>query len=110
MTKARTGRDGWREGKGQVGIDGNKDAGFGKMRKGNDPWTVAPRSATEGARGDGIRRVDTVKSAGQRYTNNESGLRDTGTDPENYSKIDILDIVESQSDKPGPVKLRQRDR
>ena len=45
MTKARTGRDGWRDGKGQIGIDGNKDADFGKMRRGNDPWTVESQGA-----------------------------------------------------------------
>jgi hypothetical protein len=44
------------------------------------------------------------------YTNNDSGLRDTGTDPENYSEIDIFDRVESQSDRTGPVVLRKRDR
>ena len=109
MTKARTGRDGWRDGKGQVGIDGNKDADFGKMRRGNDPWTVEPQGVSY-VPGDGVRRKDTVKSAGQRYTNNESGLRDTGTDPENYSEIDIFDRVESQSDRTGPVVLRKRDR
>jgi hypothetical protein len=109
MTKARTGRDGWRDGKGQVGIDSNKDASFGKMRKGSDPWEVRPASV-DYVRGDGVARRDTVKSAGQRYTDNESGLRDTGTDPENYSKVDIFDMVESQSDKPGPVVLRKRDR
>ena len=108
MTKPRKGYDGWRDGKGQIGIDGNKDAGF--SRRGTNSWTVRPNSSVEGAKGDGVRRVDTVKSDGQRYTSNESGLRDTGTDPENYSEIDIFDRVESQSDRAGPVVLRKRDR
>jgi hypothetical protein len=62
MTKPRKGYDGWRDGKGQVGIDSNKDANFGKMRKGSDPWEVRPASSVDGARGDGVRRKDTVKS------------------------------------------------
>ena len=40
----------------------------------------------------------------------KSGLRDTGTDPENYANVDVFDMVESQSDKTGPVVLRKRDR
>jgi hypothetical protein len=106
MSPPRKGRDGWREGKGQIGIDGNKDSSFGRGR--NNEWTVEPRSATEGARGDGIRRVDTVKSAGQNYTSNESGLRNKlpDEDPDQGTRsrrvgTDIFDAVESQSSDSG---------
>jgi hypothetical protein len=90
-----------------MGIDTTEGESFTK--RGTDPWTVQPRGV-DYVPGDGVKRRDTVKSSGQRYTDNESGLRDTGTDPENYSKVDILDMVESQSEKPGPVVLRKRDR
>ena len=96
MTKARTGRDGWRDGKGQIGIDGNRDVDFTKRNR-SPAWNVqsvhSEKPNYPGA-----------------YANNESGLRDTGTDPESYAKIDIFDLAESQSDRTGPVVLRKRDR
>jgi hypothetical protein len=118
MTKARTGRDGWRDGKGQIGIDGNKDADFGKMRRGNDPWSVEPRSATEGAPGDGVRRVDRVTAAGRgAYVNEDRILRNKlpdedpqqGTTRRGGGK-DIFDNVErnsgdvSESGGTGPIR------
>ena len=51
-----------------------------------------------------------VADKAAKFTKNEdAGLRDTGTDPENYPKVDIWDLAESQSDRTGPVRLRKRD-
>jgi hypothetical protein len=98
MTKPRKGYDGWRDGKGQIGIDGNKDSDFGR-KYAVDPWDSNPK---------GNRNTNGGKSA---YTSNDVNfLRDTGTDPESYAKIDVFDMVENQSDKTGPVVLRKRDR
>ena len=79
-----------------MGIDGTEGENFTK--RGTDPWDSSPR-------GNFISRT-----GGAAYINNEFGLRDTGTDPENYAKVDVFDMVESQSDKTGPVVLRKRDR
>jgi hypothetical protein len=97
MSAPRKGYDGWREGKGQIGIDGNKDVNF-SQKYAVDPWDSSPRGNWKSGTG------------GAAYTDNESGLRDTGTDPENYAEVDVFDMVESQSDKTSPVVLRKRDR
>jgi hypothetical protein len=78
-----------------MGVDGTEGESFTK-RNTTNPWDP-PKMGREYSRPGA-------------YTNNESGLRDTGTDPENYAKIDVFDMVESQSDKTGPVKLRKQDR
>ena len=39
MTKPRKGTDGWREGRGQVGIDGNRDVDFTKRNR-SPAWNV----------------------------------------------------------------------
>jgi hypothetical protein len=95
MTKPRKGtNEGFR--KGAIGINGREGEDFSRKHA-VDPWTVRA--------GDGI----ASRGAGP-YTSNESGLRDTGTDPENYAKLDVFDMVEEQSAKTGPVKLRKEDR
>ena len=92
MTKPRKGTDGWRDGKGQIGIDGNKDAGF--SRRGTDPWDSNPRG-------------NFISRDGGRYTNNESGLRNKAPDESVNSSHDIFDNVERNSggsDRTGAIK------
>jgi hypothetical protein len=79
------------------GIDGRKGEDFTRQNRG-DPWNP-PHIPGEGInpKGHGV------------YTNDNPPLRRSKTDPENYDKIDILDMVESQADRTGPVRLRKRD-
>jgi hypothetical protein len=79
------------------GVDGTEGEDFTRQNK-SDPWSP-PKIP-----GWGIN----PKGAGK-YTNDDPGLRQSKTDPENYEKIDIFDMVESQADRPGPVRLRKRD-
>ena len=55
------------------------------------------------------RRPGRCLTAAKYTSNDDAGLRDAGTDPENYPKVDIWDLAESQSDRTGPVRLRKRD-
>jgi hypothetical protein len=92
-----------------MGIDKTEGESFTKQNR-TDPRTVEPRSAADRAAGDGIRRVDNVKSAGQRYTDNESGLRNKPQGAGTGDTHDIWSDVERNSDKasktggPGPIK------
>ena len=45
-----------------MGVDGTEGENFAK--RGTDPWTVQPRGV-DYVPGDGVKRRDTVKSAGQ---------------------------------------------
>ena len=91
-----------------VGIDGTDGENFTKRSQ--DPWTQQSRGV-DYVPGDGIKRSDRLDSRGRgAYVDEDKILRDTGTDPENYAKIDIFDMAEAQSDKTGPVVLRKRDR
>jgi hypothetical protein len=96
-----------------MGIDGTEGESFTK--RGTDPWTVEPASV-EYVRGEGVRRKDSVKSAGQNYTSNESGLRNRlpDEDPEQGTRsrrvgTDIFDAVEGQSSDDGNRAVRSRD-
>lgn len=93
-------RKGTNEGfrKGAIGIDGRAGEDFGRKHA-VDPWNSNPAGNYKSPRG-----------AGPYEDKNADFLRDTGTDPESYAKIDIFDLAESQSDRTGPVKLRKRDR
>ena len=58
MIRKRNDSDGYR--RGAVGIDDDKAGRFTKQNR-TDPWTVRPNSEEFSARGDGVRKVDTVK-------------------------------------------------
>jgi hypothetical protein len=108
MIRKRNDSDGYR--RGAVGIDDDKAGRLTKQNR-TDPWTVEPASV-EYVRGDGVRRRDTTKTAGQRYTNNESGLRDKPADDQSggVDNRDIWSDVSKNSDDvsgtggTGPVK------
>jgi hypothetical protein len=92
-----------------MGIDGTEGENFAK--RGTDSWTVQPASV-DYVRGDGKVRRDTVKSAGQNYTNNESGLRNKPASDQSggVGTKEIYDNVCENSDSAsktggtGPIK------
>jgi hypothetical protein len=92
------------------GIDGSLGENF--TSRSQDPWTVRPASV-DYVRGDGVKRRDSVKSAGQRYTDNESGLRNKPADDQSggAGNRDIWSDVEGQSSDDGnrAVKSRGQD-
>jgi hypothetical protein len=79
------------------GVDGTEGEDFTRQHN-VDPWNSNPKG-----------NYLSPKGAGKYEDKDASFLRDTGTDPENYAKIDIFDMVDGQSDRPGPVRLRKRD-
>jgi hypothetical protein len=86
--------------------DGYKKGALGKFDKGAkldrnyDPWN--PRLLTDD--------LNPAADAAAKYSaNDDAGLREGKTDAENYPKVDIWDLAESQSDRTGPVRLRKRD-
>jgi hypothetical protein len=81
-----------------MGDSGTEGQDFTKRHR-VDPWDSNPAGNYKSPRGAGVYEEK-----------NADFLRDTGTDPENYAKVDVFDMVESQSDKTGPVKLRKEDR
>jgi hypothetical protein len=95
-----------------MGIDGTEGESF--TRRGTDPWTVQPRGV-DYVPGDGVKRRDTVKSAGQRYTDNESGLRNKMPDEDPMQGTegratgrDIWSDVEGQSSDSGNRAVKSR--
>ena len=117
MIRKRNDSDGYR--RGAVGIDDDKAGNFTKANR-SDPWTVEPRSATEGARGDGVKRVDNVKPGrgvdddiGVGVLRNKEpdgpGRTNTSRDSGGGDAHDLFDNVERNSnagrDKTGPVKF-----
>jgi hypothetical protein len=75
-----------------------------------------PFCAKSEIRGDGVKRRDSVKSSGQNYTSNDSGLRQKmpDEDPEQGTRsrrsgTDIFDAVENQSSDSGNRAVRSGD-
>ena len=65
-----------------MGIDGTEGEDFSRKHA-VDPWNSNPKGNYKSPRG-----------AGPYEDKNADFLRDTGTDPENYAKIDVFDMVE----------------
>jgi hypothetical protein len=94
MTRARKGTDGWRQGKGQIGIDGNKDVGFSRQHA-VDPWDSNPAG-----------NFKSPKGAGKYEEKDADFLRNRLPDEATSRAKDIFDNVERNSGNgaPGPIK------
>ncbi len=90
MTAPQKGSDGWRTGKGQTGIDGNKDGNFTKRNAG-DPWNVDPFTAGKGA-GSARSKFDSI--AGSR----RGGVGIDGTEGDDILRE--VPIYEETSESP----------
>ena len=102
MTKPRKGTDGWREGKGQVGIDGNRDVGFARQHN-VSPWNSNPK----GNFGNAGHGIDGNEGVG--ILRNKMPDEDWRSEGFIGATRDVWNDVEGQSSDDGNRAVRSRD-
>ncbi len=133
MTAPRKGFDSWRSGKGQTGIDGNKDANFSR-RYAVDPWNKNPERNNIGNRGipttsarskgdddysrgavgiDGTKGEDILREVDiyEETSESSNAAFGTGTQRAGSAKdgsYDIFDEVQDQSSDDGTREIGSR--